>query len=89
MFDDTDPAVPLICLAFGEHDVVTEMINMELEYSGEVEPEPWPVLRMDGTDPASIRRTFGCAAVALDTLAAASRVLSMIPGFEPMARDDT
>jgi len=89
MFDDTDPAVPLISLAFEEHDVVTEMLNMELDYSGQVEPEPWPVLRMDGTDPRSIRRTFRCAAVALDTLAAASRVLSLVPGFEPMTRDDS
>jgi hypothetical protein len=87
MFYDTDPAVPLISLAFGEHDVVTEMLNMELETTGQVEPEPWPILMMDGTDPASIRRAFRYAGCALDTLVEASRTLSLVPGFEPMARE--
>jgi hypothetical protein len=87
MFYDTDPAVPLISLAFGEHDVVTEMLNMELETSGQVEPEPWPILMIDGTDPASIRRAFRHAGCALDTLVEASRTLSLVPGFEPMARE--
>lgn len=87
MFYDTDPAVPLISLAFGEHDVVTEMLNMELETSGQVEPEPWPILMIDGTNTASIRRAFRHAACALDTLVEASRTLSLVPGFEPMARE--
>jgi hypothetical protein len=87
MFYDTDPAVPLISLAFGEHDVVTEMLNMELETSGQVEPEPWPILMIDGTDPASIRRAFRYAGCALDTLVEASRTLSLVPGFEPMAKE--
>jgi hypothetical protein len=87
MFYDTDPAVPLISLAFGEHDVVTEMLNMELETSGQVEPEPWPILMIDGTDPASIRRAFRYAGCALDTLVEGSRTLSLVPGFEPMARE--
>jgi hypothetical protein len=89
LFYDTDPAVPLISLAFGEHDVVTEMLNMELETSGQVEPEPWPILMIDGTDPASIRRAFRCAGCALETLVAAAQTLSLVPGFEPITRDDS
>lgn len=88
LFYDTDPAIPLISLAFGEHDVVTEMLNMELETSGQVEPEPWPILMIDGTDPASIRRAFRCAGCALDTLVAAAQTLSLMPGFEPITRDN-
>jgi hypothetical protein len=88
MFADSDPAIPLTSLAFGEHDVITEMLNMELETSGQVEAEPWPILQMDGTDPASIRRAFRCADVALDTLVGASRTLALVPGFEPMTRDN-
>jgi hypothetical protein len=76
-----DPPVPLVALAFAEHDVVTEFLNMELETAGQVELEPWPVLKMDGTDPRSIRKAFRCAAVALDTLGAASQVLSLVPGL--------
>lgn len=88
LFPDTDPPVALVALAFGEHDVVTEFLNMELEIAGQVELEPWPVLKMDGTDPKSIQRAFRRAAVALDTLEAASRVLSLVPGFEPMAKQN-
>jgi hypothetical protein len=84
LFPDTDPPVPLMALAFGEHDVITEFLNMELETAGQVELEPWPVLKMDGTDPRSIRGAFRRASVALDTLEAASDVFSLVPGFEPM-----
>jgi hypothetical protein len=40
LFPDSDPAIPLIALAFGEHDVITELLNMELETAGQVELEP-------------------------------------------------
>lgn len=88
LFPDTDPPIPLVALAFGEHDVVTEFLNMELETAGQVEVEPWPVLKMDGTDPRSIRKAFRRASVALDTLEAASHVLSLVPGFEPMVEQN-
>jgi hypothetical protein len=64
--------------------VITEFLNMELDGAGQVETEPWPILKMDGTDPRSIRKAFRCANVALDTLEAASRTLSLVPGFEAM-----
>jgi hypothetical protein len=86
LFPDSDPAIPLIALAFGEHDVITELLNMELETAGQVELEPWPIFKMDGTDPGSIRRAFRCARVALDTLEAASLVLSLVPGFELLTK---
>ena len=86
LFFDSDPAIPLIALAFGEHDAVIEFLNMELESAGEVELEPWPILKMDGTDPRSIHQAFHCARVALDTLVAASEVLALVPGFEPLKK---
>ena len=86
LFPDSEAAVPVTALAFGEHDVITEFLNMELESAGQVETEPWPILKMDGTDPSSIRNAFRCASVALDTLEAASRTLSLVPGFEAMVK---
>lgn len=85
LFPDADPDVPMLALAFGDHDAVTEVLNEELEIAGQVELEPWPIFKLDGTDPDSIRNAFACAGLALDTLAAASRVLLLIPGFEPMS----
>jgi hypothetical protein len=84
LFPDSEVPVPLTALAFGEHDVITEFLNMELDGSGQVEPEPWPIIKMDGTDPGSIRLAFRQASVALDTLKAAARVFALVPGFEVM-----
>ena len=86
--NDSDAPIPLIALAFGEHDVITEFLNMELEATGQVENQPWPILTMDGTNPASIRQAFRRADVALDALEAASQVLSLVPGFEPLTKGD-
>ena len=86
LFPDSDAPIPLMALTFGEHDVITEFLNMELDGAGEVEAEPWPILQMDGTDPKSIRRAFRRAGVALDTLEAAAHTLSLVPGFEAMTR---
>ncbi len=85
IFPDADPDVPMLTLAFGEHDTVTEFLNDEIEVAGQVELEPWPIFKMDATNPVSIREAFTCAALALDTLAAAARVLTLIHGFEPFS----
>ena len=86
LFPDSEAPVPLTALAFGEHDVITEFLNMELDGAGQVEPEPWPIIKMDGTDPGSIRLAFRQAGVALDTLEAAARVSVLVPGFEVMTK---
>lgn len=84
LFPDADPDPPLLTLAFGEHDAITELLNEELECAGQVDLEPHPIFKMDGTDPASIQSAFACANQALNTLTAAARVLLLTPGFEPM-----
>ena len=85
LYVDTDPDVPMLALAFGEHDVITEFLNQEIENAGQVVLEPWPTIKMDGTQPESIRDAFACANVALDTLVAAARVLLLVPGFQPFS----
>jgi len=54
----------------------------------ELTPEPWPLIPFDGTDPISTDRAFGCLKAALDTLAAARRVLDLVPGWEPIHRGE-
>jgi hypothetical protein len=81
LFPDGDTPIPLTALAFSEHDVITELLNMELDDSGQVEGEPWPILKMDGTDPSSIRQAFRRANVAVDTLEAAAHTLSLCTGL--------
>ncbi len=84
LYVESDPDVPMLALAFGNHDIVTEFLNEEIETAGQVALEPWPTIKMDGTQVESIRDAFACAEIALDTLAAAARVLLLVPGYEPL-----
>ncbi|HSU60117.1 MAG TPA: hypothetical protein VLI55_12445 [Bryobacteraceae bacterium] len=84
LYVEADPDVPMLALAFGNHDIVTEFLNEEIETAGQVALEPWPTIKMDGTQIDSIRDAFACADIALDTLAAAARVLLLVPGYEPL-----
>jgi hypothetical protein len=74
LYVESDPDVPMLALAFGNHDVITEFLNEEIETAGQVALEPWPTIKMDGTQVDSIRDAFACADIALDTLAAAAPV---------------
>jgi hypothetical protein len=84
LYVESDPDVPMLALAFGNHDIVTEFLNEEIETAGQVALEPWPTIKMDGTQVDSIRDAFACADIALDTLAAVARVLLLVPGYEPL-----
>jgi hypothetical protein len=84
LYVESDPDVPMLALAFGNHDIVTEFLNEEIETAGQVALEPWPTIKMDGTQVDSIRDAFACADIALDTLAAAARALLLVPGYEPL-----
>ena len=84
LYVESDPDVPMLALAFGNHDIVTEFLNEEIETAGQVALRPWPTIKMDGTQVDSIRDAFACADIALDTLAAAARVLLLVPEYEPL-----
>ncbi len=84
LYSESDPDVPMLALAFGNHDVVTEFLNEEIETAGQVALEPWPTIKMDGTQVDSIHNAFVCTDIALDRLAAAARVLLLVPGYEPL-----
>ena len=46
----------------------------------EVEPEPNIIIPFDPTDAESVQRTFHTFGVACQTIAAASRVIDLMPG---------
>lgn len=35
----------MLALAFGNHDLVTEFLNEEIERAGQVALEPWPTIK--------------------------------------------
>jgi len=49
----------------------------------EVEPEPNIIIPFDPTDTASVQRTFQTFGVACQTIAAASRLIDLMPGNDP------
>ena len=54
----------------------------------ELTPEPWPLIPFNGTDPASTLQAFRGLGCALNTLAAARRVLDLVPGWQPIDREE-
>jgi hypothetical protein len=54
----------------------------------ELTPERWPLIPFNGTDPESTLRAFQCLGGALDVLTAARRVLDLVPGWEPIGREE-
>jgi hypothetical protein len=54
LFPDSDAPIPLLALAFGEHDVITEFLNMELHRS-EIDPPGIPLCQSGDRDTRSRR----------------------------------
>jgi hypothetical protein len=68
-------------------DAIEASFDDERQSMLEATPEPWPLIPFNGTDSASTLRAFRCLGGALNTLAAARRVLDLVPGWEPINRD--
>jgi hypothetical protein len=65
---------------FGEADAIAACFNEEAEGMTEVTPEPNIIIPFDPTDTESVQRTFHMFGVACQTIAAASRVIDLMPG---------
>lgn len=87
LFCDCNPPVPVLLAIYQLGDAVEACFDDERQSMLEATPEPWPLIPFDGTNVESTRRAFDCLGGALDTLAAARRVLDLIPGWEPIVRN--
>jgi hypothetical protein len=79
-FSDCNPALPCLLAVFAEGDPVSASFDEEAQGMMEVEPEPNVIIPFDPTDTASVQRTFHTFGVACQTIAAASRVIDLMPG---------
>jgi hypothetical protein len=86
-FCDCNPAVPILLAIYRQGDAIEACFDDERRSMLEQTPEPWPLIPFDGTDPASTKRAFSCLSGALQALAAARRVLDLVPGWEPIRRE--
>jgi len=77
---DCNPPLPCLLAVFAEGDSIAGCFDEEAQGMMEVEPEPNIIIPFDPTDMASVQRTFHTFGVACQTIAAASRVIDLMPG---------
>ena len=88
LFCDCNPPVPVLLAIYQSGDAIEASFDDERQSMLELTPEPWPLIAFNGTDPQSTLRAFRCLGGALDVLAAARRVLDLVPGWEPISQQD-
>ena len=79
---DTNPPLPSLLAVFGEGDAVEGCFTEDGQTMMEVTPEPSVVLALNAHQPESVRQAFRAFGVICNTLAAASRVMDLMPGNE-------
>jgi hypothetical protein len=77
---DSNPALPCLLAAFSTGDVVVGCFDDEAQTAMEVTPQPNVIIPLRLCDPASVRKGFRTLAVVCETLAAASRLIDLMPG---------
>jgi hypothetical protein len=80
VLSDCNPPLPCLLAVFADGDAVAGCFDEEAQGMMEVEPEPNIIVPFDPTDAESVQRTFQSFAVACQTIAAASRVIDLMPG---------
>jgi hypothetical protein len=88
LFCDCNPPVPVLLAIYRTGDAIEACFDNERQSMLELTPEPWPLIPFNGTDPESTLRAFQCLGGALDALTAARRVLDLVPGWEPIGREE-
>jgi hypothetical protein len=88
MFGDCNLPLPILLAIYQQGDAIEACFDDESKSMLELTPEPWPLIPFDGTDSTSTDRAFRCLKGALDALVAARRVLDLVPGWEPIRREE-
>jgi hypothetical protein len=77
---DCNPPLPCLLAIFAEGDAISAAFDEDAQGMMEVEPEPNIIIAFDPTDTTNVQRTFRMFGVACQTIAAASRVIDLMPG---------
>jgi hypothetical protein len=77
---DCNPPLPCLLAVFAETDTIAACFDEEAQGMMEVTPEPNLIIPFDPTDTESVLSTFHIFGVACQTIAAASRVIDLMPG---------
>jgi len=77
---DSNPALPCLLAAFSSGDAVGGCFDDEAQTAMEVTPQPNLIIPIQLSDPTSVRQGFRMLGVVCNTLAAASRLIDLMPG---------
>ena len=77
---DSNPPLPCLLAAFSSGDAVVGCFDDEAETAMETTPQPNLIIPLKLSDPTSVRQGFRTLGVVCDTLAAASRLIDLMPG---------
>ena len=77
---DSNPPLPCLLAAFSPDDAVAGCFDDEAETALETTPQPNLIIPLKLTEPASVRQGFRTLGVVCETLAAASRLVDLMPG---------
>jgi hypothetical protein len=83
---DCNPPLPALLVSFKRHDAIAGVFNEESQVWLEAEPEPAFLAEVNPSDTTSVRQAFDSLAVLCETLAAASRLMGMLPGNQEEER---
>jgi hypothetical protein len=77
---DCNPPLPCLLALFAEADAVVACFDEEAQGRLEVTPEPNLIIPFDPTSTENVRDAFQVFGVACETIAAASKVIDLMPG---------
>lgn len=80
LLSDCNPPLPSLLAIFAESDAIEACFQEESEYMMEVTPEPNLILPIEAGNTASVSGAFRAFQFACKTLAAASRLMDLMPG---------
>jgi hypothetical protein len=77
---DSNPPLPCLLAVFSPGDAVAGCFDDEAETALETTPQPNLIIPLKLTEPTSVRQGFRTLGVVCETLAAASRLIDLMPG---------
>ena len=76
---DCNAPLPSLLVVFSPRDNIEACFDAEAETMMEVSPEPNLIIPIDATDPDHVRNAFNVLGTACETLAAASKLIAILP----------
>ena len=77
---DSNPPLPCLLAAFSQADAIVGCFDDEGQTAMEVTPQPNLIIPLKLSDVVSVRKAFRVLGVACETLAAATRLIDLMPG---------